>query len=325
MAEREGGSLTHGLVRVSEETSDRWPLKAVDLDEVGLVAGPATSEIWDKERDPLTPRPQVYADDGSCGEADHPQHLTLDEVRITDLRAFRKWNRKVDFWRVQIRSYVTSREAALLLYTSLSGEAEAELEHTPLHRINAEDGIDYILQALKAPMEQKSVYQKRKFFAHFDQLNRYPSEGLRTYANRYRRVELSLEALGVNITGMYDVAQMTPVQLFSSWLWWMLGQEYVLQPIVAGAGVPDDYGSLPLESRYIVNDHWTPATSQVPVSGLYPEDLWVVLEYRRPTKKVYLLIEEPFTGENVARSVRMDALRSIVSEAHAPWLSPPDP
>ncbi|CAE7671242.1 unnamed protein product, partial [Symbiodinium sp. KB8] len=289
MAEREGGSLTHGLVRVSEETSDRWPLKAVDLDEVGLVAGPATSEIWDKERDPLTPRPQVYADDGSCGEADHPQHLTLDEVRITDLRAFRKWNRKVDFWRVQIRSYVTSREAALLLYTSLSGEAEAELEHTPLHRINAEDGIDYILQALKAPMEQKSVYQKRKFFAHFDQLNRYPSEGLRTYANRYRRVELSLEALGVNITGMYDVAQMTPVQLFSSWLWWMLGQEYVLQPIVAG--VPDDYGSLPLESRYIVNDHWTPATSQV-----------------------YLLIEEPFTGENVARSVRMDALRSIVSE-----------
>ena len=100
---------------------------------------------------------------------------------------------------------MTSREAALLLYTSLSGEAEAELEHTPLHRINAEDGIDYILQALKAPMEQKSVYQKRKFFAHFDQLNRYPSEGLRTYANRYRRVELSLEALGVNITGMYDV------------------------------------------------------------------------------------------------------------------------
>eukprot|EP00439_Symbiodinium_sp_Y106_P030032 s673_g3.t1 len=115
--------------------------------------------------------------------------------------------------------------------------------------------------------------------------------------------------------GSCGEAQMTPVQLFSSWLRWM--QEFVLQPIVPGAGVPDDYGSLPLESRYIAsvkgrqqkdstavggelrqdvgnckkNDHWTPATSQV-----------------------YLLIEEPFTGENVARSVRMDALRSIVSE-----------
>ena len=31
---------------------------------------------------------------------------------------------------------------------------EAELEQVPLERINAEDGIDYILQALKAPMER---------------------------------------------------------------------------------------------------------------------------------------------------------------------------
>ncbi|CAE7665208.1 GIP [Symbiodinium sp. CCMP2592] len=123
---------------------------------------------------------------------------------VTDLRAFSKWARKVEIWRVQIKSYMTARDASLLLYTSLSGEAEAELEHAPLDRINHENGIDYILETLKAPMEQKGVYQKRKFLSDFEQLNRYPGEGLRTFANRYRRVERSLEALGVNITGMYD-------------------------------------------------------------------------------------------------------------------------
>ena len=123
---------------------------------------------------------------------------------VTDLRAFSKWARKIEIWRVQISSYMTSREASLLLYTSLTGEAEAELEHAPLEKINHETGIDYILETLKAPMEQKAVYQKRKFLADFEQLNRYPGEGLRTFANRYRRVERSLEALGMNITGMYD-------------------------------------------------------------------------------------------------------------------------
>ena len=123
---------------------------------------------------------------------------------VTDLRAFSKWARKIEIWRVQIGSYMTSREASLLLYTSLTGEAEAELEHAPLEKINHENGIDYILETLKAPMEQKAVYQKRKFLADFEQLNRYPGEGLWTFANRYRRVERSLEALGVNITGMYD-------------------------------------------------------------------------------------------------------------------------
>ncbi|CAE7350990.1 GIP [Symbiodinium sp. KB8] len=123
---------------------------------------------------------------------------------VTDLRAFSKWARKVEIWTMQIKSYMTAREAALLLYNSLTGEAEAELEHAPLERINSDTGIQYILECLKAPMEQKAVYQKRKYLADFEQLNRYPGEGLRTFANRYRRVERSLEALGVSITGMYD-------------------------------------------------------------------------------------------------------------------------
>ena len=122
----------------------------------------------------------------------------------SDLRAFSKWMRKVQIWQVQIANYMTKREAALLLYTSLTGEAEAELEHVPLEKINCDSGVEFILESLKEPMAQKTVYQKRKFLADFESISRYPNEGLRTYANRYRRIERSLEALGVQITGMYD-------------------------------------------------------------------------------------------------------------------------
>ncbi|CAE7284877.1 GIP, partial [Symbiodinium necroappetens] len=152
---------------------------------------------------------------------EHPQHLMGPEKNVrwrggtppspptwrydvTDLRAFSKWSRKVQIWEMQIKTYMTPREASLLLYSSLSGEAEAELEHAPLDKINCDSGIHFFLESLRAPMEQKAVYQKRKFLSDFEQLSRYPGEGLRTYANRYRRVERSLEALGVSITGMYD-------------------------------------------------------------------------------------------------------------------------
>ena len=99
---------------------------------------------------------------------------------------------------------MTKREAALLLYTSLTGEAEAELEHVPLEKINCDSGVEFILESLREPMAQETVYQKRKYLADFESISRYPDEGLRTYANRYRRIERSLEALGVQITGMYD-------------------------------------------------------------------------------------------------------------------------
>ena len=84
---------------------------------------------------------------------------------VTDLRAFSKWSRKVQIWEMQIKTYMTPREASLLLYNSLSGEAEAELEHAPLEKINSDSGIQYILESLKAPMEQKAVFQKRKFLS----------------------------------------------------------------------------------------------------------------------------------------------------------------
>ena len=53
-----------------------------------------------------------------------------------DLRAFQKWQRKVEIWQLQVSSYVPPNEAAMLLYVSLRGEAEEELEWCELSKIN---------------------------------------------------------------------------------------------------------------------------------------------------------------------------------------------
>ena len=121
-----------------------------------------------------------------------------------DLRSFVKWQRKLQVWKLQISSYMSSRDAALLLFTSLTGEAEEELEHCSLERINSKDGIEYIEEQLKVGLQTKAVYQKRKLMADYESLVRQPAESLRAFANRYRRAERALESVGVNVSGMYD-------------------------------------------------------------------------------------------------------------------------
>ena len=91
-----------------------------------------------------------------------------------------------------------------MLYTSLSGEAETELEHAPIESINSEKGIDFILETLRTPMEQKLVFQKRKFLSEYENIQRQQAEGLRAFSNRYRRAERNLRAVGVEVGQMYD-------------------------------------------------------------------------------------------------------------------------
>lgn len=75
-----------------------------------------------------------------------------------DLRSFNKWERKVTVWREQIRSYLPDREAALMLYCSLKGEAEEELEFADIRQINSKGGVDYIIEALRKPLMTKTIY-----------------------------------------------------------------------------------------------------------------------------------------------------------------------
>ena len=136
------------------------------------------------------------------GEA--PPAPPLWKYEQNDLRAYSKFAKKIALWRIQVASFMTPREAALVLYTSLTGEAEAELEHASIESINSDKGVDLILETLRQPMEQKQIFQKRNFLSDFEGIQRQPGEGLKAFSNRYRRIERNLKAVGIEVALMYD-------------------------------------------------------------------------------------------------------------------------
>ena len=58
------------------------------------------------------------------------------KYNASDLRAFSRWERRVKVWQLQVKSYLSQSDAALALFTSLTGEAEQEVEHLDLERIH---------------------------------------------------------------------------------------------------------------------------------------------------------------------------------------------
>ena len=125
-----------------------------------------------------------------------------------DLRAYSKFVKKIEIWKLQVAPYMSKKEMALALYNSLQGEAEQELEHTPISEIYVEDGVDKIAEALRSPMEQKMVYQKRKFLSEFENLRRYSGETMRSFVNRFRRTQRCLRSVGVDVSLTYDAESM---------------------------------------------------------------------------------------------------------------------
>ena len=121
-----------------------------------------------------------------------------------DLRAFQKWERKLQVWRVQISSYLPPNEAAMMLYVSLKGEAEEELEYCSLDSINHDKGIDFILESLRKPLMTRSIYLKRRYLHEYENIQRSSNESIKAYCNRYHRTERSLESIGINVGSMYD-------------------------------------------------------------------------------------------------------------------------
>ena len=118
--------------------------------------------------------------------------------------SIQRWERKLTVWRRQIASYLPPNEAAMMLYVSLKGEAEEELEHASLDRIDSEGGVDYILETLRAPLMVKGIYLKRKFLDEFERLQRRHGESVKSFCNRYHRVERPLQSVGVDTSHMYD-------------------------------------------------------------------------------------------------------------------------
>ena len=121
-----------------------------------------------------------------------------------DVRAFERYERKVKLWQMQIRFYMTRAEAGLMLYSSLTGEAEQQLEFADMSKIFHEDGVQFVVDQLKNAFQQKSVYVKRHVLHEYEHIYRYNMETLRGFINRYRRIEASLMSIGIDVSLTYD-------------------------------------------------------------------------------------------------------------------------
>ena len=133
-----------------------------------------------------------------------PPNPPLWKGSSADLRAFARWEKKVQVWMLQMKSYATDEDTALAFFTSLSGEAELEVEHLDLSQVQAKNGVQYVLDALREPLQQKQLFQKRRLLNEFESVARNNGESIRGYINRYNRVVRDLEAIGITTTGMYD-------------------------------------------------------------------------------------------------------------------------
>ena len=99
---------------------------------------------------------------------------------------------------MQSKNYMTASEMGLALYVSLRGEADSEAEHFDLKRINRKDGVQYILDELRGPLQQRVLFQKRKLLSDFENVKRNGQETARQYLNRYRRIERDVENVGIS-------------------------------------------------------------------------------------------------------------------------------
>ena len=160
--------------------------KKDNADEVGewsLKKGPEPGIRW---RTGQQPSPPVW------------------KYESSDLRAFAKYKKKVEIWQIQMSPYASASDQALILYGSLSGDAEQELEHLSISEVHQPNGIELILQKLQTPFEQRTIFQKRKFIHEYEMLKRYQGEVMRTYISRFRRALRNLRSVGIEMTSAYD-------------------------------------------------------------------------------------------------------------------------
>ncbi|CAK9107863.1 unnamed protein product [Durusdinium trenchii] len=121
-----------------------------------------------------------------------------------DVRAYDRYERKVLLWEMQARHFMSQAEIGLTLYASLQGEAEQQLEFLEMSEVYSKTGVKTILGLLKSAFQQKQVYVKRHYLHTYENISRFGSESLRTFINRYKRTELALKAVGVDIALSYD-------------------------------------------------------------------------------------------------------------------------
>lgn len=92
----------------------------------------------------------------------------------------------------------------MLLLESLTGIVELETEHLALEKVNCETGIQTILDALRAPLSERSLYLKRLYLQEWETVGRQQGESVRNFVNRYRRVVQDLQSMQIGLEAAFS-------------------------------------------------------------------------------------------------------------------------
>ncbi|CAK8987891.1 unnamed protein product [Durusdinium trenchii] len=115
----------------------------------------------------------------------------------SDLAAFRKWRKRVEMWSLQVVNYVPKKEAGILLFNSLKGELEEELEDADVERIYDANGVGFIVNTIQKAVETRTVHLKRQLLSTYEHIYRNANESMRAFTNRYQRTERSLATINI--------------------------------------------------------------------------------------------------------------------------------
>ena len=134
-----------------------------------LAGGPRPGSKWRRGPPPLCPK--------------------FDPGEGRDPAVYRRWLRKIQLWRRRVIQYLPHNEAAILLYEAVEGDASKDLEFLSIDRINHRDGIDTILEQLRAGYDENPVLRKGYYLSLYENIKRAQGEPLRKFINRYLRYE----------------------------------------------------------------------------------------------------------------------------------------
>ena len=78
------------------------------------------------------------------------------------------------------------------------------IEHLDIKMVNDPNGVSYMLSSLREPLQQRTLFQKRKLLADYENVGRHGSKTVSHCVHRYKRIEKDLESVGIQSAAMYD-------------------------------------------------------------------------------------------------------------------------
>ena len=169
--------------------------KASEKASVGKASRKSSETDWDPRKGPA---PGIRWRSGA------PPAPPPYEHNPRDLRSFPRWERRLKLWEKRVLAWMPAGEAAMLLLESLTGIAELETEHLALEKVNCETGIQTILDALRAPLSERSLYLKRLYLQEWETVGRQQGESVRDFVNRYRRVVQDLQSMQIGLEAAFS-------------------------------------------------------------------------------------------------------------------------